>query len=160
MHTAMPMAWQPRSRHKRSRSGERGAALIEFAFAFPLLFLLVYSLLAYGILFTLQQSMTLAAEEGARAAIAVDPDYPDYALQVQTRARTTAMNRLAWLPETYRDVLSANIVVVIDAGNVATLRVRYPDYAGNPIIPAITLPGLGSVPPYPADLRAEASIQL
>jgi Flp pilus assembly protein TadG len=163
------MAWQPRSRNKRPLSGERGAALIEFAFAFPVFFLLIYALLAYGILFTLQQSMVLAAEEGVRAAIALDPDhsgYPiDYPTAVTTTARDEARSRLQWLPSHYSAVFDKdeNLKVTFDpATRLLTLEVVYPETTtgDNQIIPLIVLPGLGEIPPMPEALRAEASFQL
>ena len=48
---------------------ENGAAAIEFALVFPLFFLIFYAILTYGMIFVAQQSITLAAAEGARAAL-------------------------------------------------------------------------------------------
>lgn len=42
---------------------------MEFAAAFVVFFLVCYAILTYGLIFTAQQSVTLAAEEGARAAL-------------------------------------------------------------------------------------------
>lgn len=139
--------------------------MIEFALVFPVVFFLIYSLLGYGLLFMLEQNITLAAEEGARAAIAIDPepfgaDTTAYTTAVTNRARSVAKDRLNWLPEYQRTLVSDNITVTVGAGNVATVRVSYPNYESNPIIPAIRLPGFGSVPPYPGDIFAEAKIQL
>jgi len=149
----------------RLRRRQRGAALIEFAFAFPVFFLLVYALLAYGILFTLQQSMVLAAEEGVRAAIAFDPDHPNYATNVTMTARDEARSRLQWLPSHYSAVFDAdeNLKVTFDpATRLLTLEVVYPETTtgDNQIIPLIEFPGLGKIPPMPEALRAEASFQL
>lgn len=134
--------------------------MIEFALIFPIFFFLIYSLLGYGLLFMLEQNITLAAEEGARAAIAVDPEADDYQATVISRARTVALDRLDWLPAPQLAQITNNITVLVGADNVATVRVTYPDYAANPIVPAIRLPGFGSVPPYPGDIFAEAKIQL
>jgi Flp pilus assembly protein TadG len=48
---------------------QKGAAAIEFAFVFPVFFLVFYGIITYGIIFLAQQSITLAAAEGARAAL-------------------------------------------------------------------------------------------
>lgn len=50
-------------------ANQRGAYAIEFALVFVVFFLVVYGLLTYGLIFTAQQSVALAAEEGARAAL-------------------------------------------------------------------------------------------
>ncbi len=44
----------------------RGAVAIEFALVFLLFFAVFYAIVAYGLAFTLKQSVTMAAEEGAR----------------------------------------------------------------------------------------------
>lgn len=46
-----------------------GVAAIEFAMVFPLLLAVVLGIVYYGMVLTLQQALTLAAEEGARAAL-------------------------------------------------------------------------------------------
>lgn len=47
-------------------SGERGAALVEFAFLLPVLLLLVVGIIEFGRTFNAQISLTGAAREGAR----------------------------------------------------------------------------------------------
>lgn len=51
------------------RMGQRGVAAIEFALIFPVFFMLLYGIITYGVIFLAQQSIALAAEEGARAAL-------------------------------------------------------------------------------------------
>lgn len=160
----MSKPWQPgMGRYLRVRR-QRGAAMIEFALVFPIFFFIIYSLLGYGLLFMLEQNITLAAAEGARAAIAVDPDVAGYNASVQTRARQVVLERLDWLTDSQRDMVSSNTTVQVvqdaDGRNVAHVTVKYPNYATNPIIPAIRLPGFGTVPPYPANVQAEAKILL
>ena len=53
----------------RYKKRERGAAAIEFAILFPIFFIIFYAIVTYGLIFAAQQSMTLAAAEGARAAV-------------------------------------------------------------------------------------------
>ncbi|MET5115605.1 TadE family protein, partial [Burkholderia pseudomallei] len=46
----------------------RAATAIEFAILFPMFFLILDGIITYGMIFAAQQSLTLAATEGARAA--------------------------------------------------------------------------------------------
>lgn len=55
---AQPRAWQR----------QRGATAVEFALVFPLFFLIFYAIVTFGLIFAVQQNLTLAATEGARAA--------------------------------------------------------------------------------------------
>ncbi|EFI60011.1 MULTISPECIES: TadE/TadG family type IV pilus assembly protein [Comamonas] len=48
---------------------QQGAAAIEFAILFPIFFLIFYAIITYGLIFAAQQTLTLAAAEGARAAV-------------------------------------------------------------------------------------------
>lgn len=56
-----------RSLHSRSR--QRGVAAMEFAFVFPVIFMLLYGTLHFGMVFTARLSLQHAAEEGAREAL-------------------------------------------------------------------------------------------
>lgn len=44
---------------------QNGAAAIEFAILFPIFFLIFYAVVTYGLIFVAQQTLTLAAAEGA-----------------------------------------------------------------------------------------------
>lgn len=48
---------------------QKGTAAIEFAIIFPIFFLIFYAVVTYGLIFVAQQTITLAASEGARAAV-------------------------------------------------------------------------------------------
>ena len=63
---------------KGSWRSESGAELIEFALTFPLLLLVVFGIVDFGLLFQKYEVVTNAAREGAR--IAVLPDYQASAL--------------------------------------------------------------------------------
>ena len=52
---------------------DKGAELIEFALVFPLLLLVMFGIMDFGLLFQRYETVTNAAREGAR--IAVLPDY-------------------------------------------------------------------------------------
>lgn len=53
----------------RGRLDERGATLMEFALVLPLLFILIFSVLDFGMYFFVQHTIQFAAREGARLAL-------------------------------------------------------------------------------------------
>ena len=52
----------------RRRRTESGAAAVEFALVLPLLMLLLFGIISYGVMLSFRQSLSQAAAEGARAA--------------------------------------------------------------------------------------------
>jgi Flp pilus assembly protein TadG len=62
---------------------ENGAELIEFALVFPLLLLVVFGIMDFGLLFQRYETVTNAAREGARVAV-----LPGYG-QADVQARVT-----------------------------------------------------------------------
>ena len=53
---------------RRRAPSERGAAAVEFALVVPLLLLLIFGIISYGMMLSFRQGLTQAASEGARAA--------------------------------------------------------------------------------------------
>jgi hypothetical protein len=100
--------------------------------------------------------------------VSADPEDDDYESIVVARARAVASARLSWLPDAARTAVlgvdGANVEVDLESdatlGTVVQVVVRYPDYAASPLAPALTLPGLGEVPPLPEELRATATAPL
>ncbi len=130
----------------------RGAVAIEFALMFLLFFSLFYAIVAYGLAFTLKQSVTMAAEEGARAAV---QDAPDEATRL-SRAQTMANNVLSWLPSSAITVnTTAANCVANEKTRCITVTVNY-DYAGHPIVPSLPLFGIA----IPDNLGATATVQI
>ncbi len=128
-----------------------GAVAVEFALVFLLFFSLFYAIVAYGLVFTIKQSLTMAAEEGARAAV---QDAPNVATRL-ARADTTARARLSWLPAAGVSVTPTPTACVANpAAQCVTVVVNY-DYAGHPIVPALPLLGVA----IPATLGATATVQ-
>lgn len=146
------------------RKRQTGAAAIEFALLFTLFFAIFYALVSYAITMLLQQSFTHAAEEGARAAVAVNPlAYPDtstFTTDVETRVRSTVDNALSWLPAKAKTAVAGNNVQIDWSGTTMTVRVIYSGYATNPMLPALSLPLIGEVPKLPTDLTGSATIAL
>jgi Flp pilus assembly protein TadG len=54
---------------RKIRSSEKGAAMVEFAFVLPLLLIIVFGAIEFGVLMYNQQVITNASREGARAGI-------------------------------------------------------------------------------------------
>lgn len=147
------------------RRGQKGAAAIEFALIFILFFVLFYAIVAYSLAMLLMQGLTQAAEEGVRAAIAVNPlAYPDdaaYGTAVQATARSRAAAALSWLPTKARQqIVDGNHIDATLGGNLVSVTVTYPNYAGNGLVPTLTIPLIGAVPRVPTDLVGQASLQI
>lgn len=150
-----------------TQSSQRGAAAIEFSLVFPVFLALIYSIVTYSTVFMLIQGFTYASEDALRAAIAVDCNglttqecIDDH---ITPAVRAQAVNSLVWLPESVKtQVLGAagEKVVVNCTGGTCTVEIRYNNYATNPLIPAITLPAIGTIPRIPQDLVGRASLRV
>lgn len=162
------------------RRFQRGVYALEWALIFPVLFVLLYAIICYGLTYLVRESMQFAVEEGARAALR----YPSTAvlggatptwLHRSTEARQAAAHALTWLPAPIKpeaDDIQFTVCPVQDASctpatalNPAlTCDVHTPclvlvsytieNYAANAIAPAI--PGLGLM--LPSALEAKASL--
>lgn len=68
------MSWNPTALRRRHRDGgERGAVLAEAALVFPLIALITFAIIEYGLLFLTQSTSLSAAQDGARLAAAEIP---------------------------------------------------------------------------------------
>ena len=131
---------------------QRGVAAIEFALVFGVLFLGIYGLVTFcGVLYV-QQVISRAAEDGARAAQSFRSDTP--AVDLETNARTAVYRSLAlslitpasegatpsskeeWLREKMAGIPPE---VTVSSGEIA-VKVTYP-YRANPLLPPIPLTG-------------------
>lgn len=148
---------------------QRGAAAIEFSLVFLIFFTLFYAMVSYAIIFLLKTSFHHAANEGARSAISVDhqsfANDGAYGAALEDRVRETVGNSLQWLPNKARNLVlgtgNSNVVANYDIGNkILTVRVLYPNYVGNPLIPLLTLPGIGAMYSSPADLQGSAIMRM
>ena len=87
----------------RRRTGQRGAALIEFALVLPLLLAIAVGIIYYGYAFVLKSAVEHAAKNGAQAAVAVSPlpsgNGQSFDQRLSTSATGAAKASLAWLPE-------------------------------------------------------------
>ncbi|MES0872712.1 TadE/TadG family type IV pilus assembly protein [Sinimarinibacterium thermocellulolyticum] len=152
---------------------QSGAAVVEFAFVFPILFLLVYGVIVYAYIYVLKQSIVYAAQEAAEAAVAVDPAIDDAFTRQQAVVRATAVSALSWLPVSQRArvVGTAGERVEVSLCPAGTpdcpvdgdaLRVTLRFDLANPssLFPVLNLYIVGTVPPLPDTLTATAVVRI
>lgn len=145
----------PRFAHFSSRSFQRGVIAVEFALVFTIFFTLLYAIVGFGIILVSKQTLTLAAEEGARAALR----YPGIGNSTAVRlanARAAAEAASAWLPAAGR-VPATALAESCSYGALVCVRVnvRY-NYAARPLLP--NLPLFGMI--FPSMLDSTAVMQL
>ena len=138
---------------------QKGAAAVEFAMVFTLFFGMLWAILAYAIPFFLLQVMSHASHEATRFALRADPDQgvATYHATLISLAQQRVTQETAWLPNALRAPLQTTTQVVDLATQPRLLvRITYPNYSSNPVIPALTLPLLGTIPRLSNDLEAES----
>lgn len=62
-----------RPSHRPRGTRDRGAAMVEFVFVLPILLMLVFAIIAFGLALNTKQDLTRAAAEGARAGAVALP---------------------------------------------------------------------------------------
>jgi len=142
---------------------QTGAVLIETAMVFPLFFAVVWATLGYALPFFMLQTMNHATEEAVRTAVRADPlqGSSAYRAKLISLADAALTEKLSSLPASMENPLVHSVTVQTIAGApTLVVRVSYPDYDQNPIIPILTLPGVGPVPNLSGDLMAESRYRL
>lgn len=142
---------------------QSGLAAIEFALVFVALFLAVYGFASIGAVLYVQQVVSRAAEDGARAALQLSVDISTNDDRVQSAvyqslasssitpaaAGSSIASRLTWLKA---NVPSNLITVDLSNPTQITVRVAYP-YGNNPVVPPLPFTGIA----IPTDLRGKAT---
>lgn len=149
---------------------QRGAAAIEAALMFVIFFTLFYAIVSYSLPMLMVQAFNHAAASGARSAVAIEPaEFTDTNTYIQNgvtpRVRQVVGSTLSWLPASASSVVlgvnNNNVSVSFDSTTgLLDVVVRFPNYRSNPLIPTLTLPGIGDVPKLPEDLTGRASVTL
>ena len=93
-----------------------GAAVVEFALVFPILFVVTYGAIIYSYIYVLRQSLTYAAQEAAQAAVSIQPGISGYDDRVKQTAVNTALAAIEWMPANVRSAIA------VDAGDVTICR--------------------------------------
>lgn len=142
---------------------ELGAALIETVLVFPLFFAICWATLGYALPFFMLQTMHYASEEAIREAVRADPLQGSiaYHSKLISLATNKSQEVLDILPDRMKSLITNQVAIEVHAG-IPTLVVRliYPEYAQNPIIPIIILPGVGPIPNLSGDLVTESRYRL
>lgn len=142
----------------KRRSAQAGSAAVEFAFLFPLLLALIYGMVVYSYVYVLESSINYAAQEGARAAVGVDP-----AVGNQTAvASETVLTALNWLPTAQLGRVTVLFPACAGAGCTPASLVVQVNFALTGLFPVISLGGvmgIGDIPPLPATLSVQAVVR-
>lgn len=146
---------------------QRGATAIEFAMVFGLMFGLFWAIISYSLPFYMLHVMNRATAEAARVAVQADPYQQStsaYQAQVISLATATLTTQLNALPASFRTPLqpyASGISIVTDTGiNYLVVRSVYANYSTHPVVPALKLPFIGTVPNLPISLVAEARMRI
>jgi TadE-like protein len=140
------------------RRAQRGSTAVEFAIVFPLFFLIFYAIVTYSLIFVAKQSLTLAAQEGARAALRYQALATDQASSLTLRssaACTTANGLVNWLASGAPCVATHAPCSYDGTMQCITVSLSY-DYASHPLVPSLPLLALA----LPDTLAAQAMVQL
>jgi hypothetical protein len=143
------------------RVSQRGTAAIEFAIVFPLFFLVLYAIVTYSMVFLTQQSLTAAAEEGARAALVWQ--YGGNANAALTSRAGQACRRatsvLSWLPAapSCTNAISTAPTGCTNNPNMDCINVTLTyAYGTSPLVPLLPLLNLA----VPQSLVGQATVQI
>jgi hypothetical protein len=138
--------------------------LVEFSLVVVLFVALLYGLVAYGLMLALKQSVTNAANEGARAAIggSIEESYDTASDGLGwLGAKCCRSDNAALVPQTAGAPLVINPIQALCPGaapggpQCVTVSVSY-DFAGAPLLPP--LPGFGLA--FPDTIQSTGVIQL
>ncbi|CAE6738781.1 hypothetical protein R69619_02375 [Paraburkholderia nemoris] len=141
----------------RRALAQRGSTAVEFALIFPVFFTILYSIITFSLIFVAQQNLTLAAEEGARAALN---------WQSNTSMQTALVNRgnaacaaatlvVATLVKSAQCTPTSAACGPGNAMQCVKVSLTY-DYKTNPLVP--TLPLMSFT--LPRALSSSATVQL
>ena len=145
---AIPNCSPPcRPRRGLSRRDESGAALVEFALVFGLFVMILYGLIAFGMVLAVKQGVTNASAEGARAAVGAAD-----AVEAEAQAKDRVRNALDWLGSKYDvDDPDQFLAQTADCPSISTptakcitVTITY-DYDAHPVVPPA--PGLRILTP-------------
>ncbi|MBU58758.1 MAG: hypothetical protein CL543_07740 [Alcanivorax sp.] len=144
----------------------KGAVALEFLMLFPFVVAMLYAAAAYGIVFFSQYQLQSVADRAVSAALYVDRSaHPANELPGEVKGRADkAVTELFKGQAEALKTASANCEVVDlsdeveGASRLELLRCTLTyNYKANPIVPAMSFGMLGTFPPMPDELKAEAS---
>jgi Flp pilus assembly protein TadG len=148
----------PRLFAARFVRSESGVSAVEFAIVFPLFFLIFYAIVTYSLIFAAQQTLTLTAEEGARAALRYQKGATTITQALDLRAAascTTTSGLKNWLGNTSSCAATYAPCTYDTTMQCVSVSVTY-NYAAQPLVPSLPLLSLA----LPSTLAARATVQL
>ena len=137
------------------KRAERGSVLVEFSLVFALFVLLIYGLVSFGVILAAKNSLTHAAAEGARAAVAVVDDPMTADDERIERAKEKVGQALDWFGSRYEPGDTTASIAPCGTAECITVKITYP-YSTRPIVQPP--PGLGLV--IPSNLTSTAVVEL
>lgn len=136
----------------------KGAVALEFLMLFPFVVAMLYSAAIYGIVFFSQYRLQDMVDRAVSTALYVDRSAYDQ-VQLQARIEDRANQTLSALLSQQSSQLNASTgsCIVEEVSGVEMLRCSLSyDQQGNPIVPLMSFGMLGTFPPLPDELKAEA----
>jgi Flp pilus assembly protein TadG len=141
----------------RFPNAQRGATAIEFALVFPLFFMVLYGVVTFSLILVAQQNLTLAASEGARAALNWQSNTSmQNALDNRGKAACDAAKlMIATLVQSMQCTTTSASCGPNNTMKCISVQLSF-DYQNHPLVP--TLPMLASA--VPTTLSGSATVQL
>ena len=136
-------------RLRARRGGDRGSVAVEFALILPVFLMLVYAGIAYGVALSAKATLTEAAADGARAAVAGTS--ATYTTLAANQAKTAVDANLLGADNAGAISISTPTPVTpcphsaSSTSTCVTVAITY-NYSAHPLIP--NLPGLSVAMPH------------
>jgi Flp pilus assembly protein TadG len=139
-------------RGARRGRGERGASAVEFALVAPVLLLIVFGIVQYGLMFSLRQTLSQASAEGARAAAVAQSGVTSGPYSPSSEAQSAVVAALGssyacsggLLTKSGTEVgtcVVASTTAACPSGTCTTWSVTLTyDYSAHPIVPSVLVP--------------------
>lgn len=126
---------------------ERGAVAVEFALILPILVMLLLGITTAGLSYSQSIGLANAVREGSRFGATADAASDDWAADVISRVRTTQFDDSSTPPDT------AVCVQLYKQGSGPVAN-RSECEAGDPSLPALSMPTSNKFPAVPATIDA------
>ncbi|MFP1677116.1 TadE/TadG family type IV pilus assembly protein [Alloalcanivorax sp. C16-2] len=138
-----------------------GAVALEFLMLFPFVVAMLYAAAIYGIVFFSQYRLQNVVDRSVSTALYVDRSAyaaSDLQNQVESRARAVLLGLLQQQPEPLKSMSPGEDACGVETiGGVEMLRCTLTyNYKAKPIVPVMSFGMLGTFPPLPDTLTAEA----
>jgi Flp pilus assembly protein TadG len=133
----------------RRKQRQGGTTAIEFALVFPVLFFLLYSTVIYSLVYYVKQSLNFAAQEAARAAVAID-------LGSLSAGAGSTVDLTSFVTPTVTSILNpitpamGTATASASASKTTSQVTVTVQFSPSTLFNTVSLPGIGAIPPLPA----------